>query len=394
MTHKLQYIGETPESRTSSKKIAFIITGLSTGGAEMMLLKLCSMIDKSRFSLSVISLRDHGTIGPRIEDLGIPVYSLRLRRNLPSITAFFKLRKLLADLRPDLIQGWMYHGNLAACLFPGKAPVCWGIRQSFYGLDKERRLTSWIIIVGKYLSRFSGCIIYNSKTSAQQHEEFGFVEKRTIVIPNGFDIGVFRPDRSSQSLLRKEWGLNDDVVLIGLIARFHPMKDHEGFLKAAALLLREFPNVYFLLVGNGVSTGNAELCKLIDDLGLSDHFLLLGERMDIPKITAALDIATSCSAWGEGFANSIGEAMSCGVPCVVTDVGDSAWIVGETGRVVPPGNPNALASAWKSLVDLGSEGRYALGALARERVKNNFSLDSVAAQYENLYLRLLDKVKV
>jgi glycosyltransferase involved in cell wall biosynthesis len=172
------------------------------------------------------------------------------------------------------------------------------------------------------------------------------------------------------------------------------MKDHEGFLKAAALLHREFLNVYFVLVGNGVSTGNAELCKLIENLSLSDHVLLLGERMDIPKVTAALDIATSCSAWGEGFANSIGEAMSCGVPCVVTDVGDSAWIVGETGRVVSPSNPNELAASWKSLVALGSEGRLALGALARERVRNNFSLESVAAQYENLYARLIDKVKV
>ncbi len=359
-----------------------------------MLLKLCAKIDKSRFSLSVISLRDHGTIGPKIEDLGVPVYSLEMRRNTPSIAVFFKLKKLLADLRPDLIQGWMYHGNIAACLFLGKFVVCWGIRQSFYGLNKERQLTSLIIMLGMYMSRFSDCIIYNSKTSALQHQEFGFLEKRAIIIPNGFDISTFRPDRSSRSLLIKEWGLNDDVVLIGLIARFHPMKDHEGFLKAAALLHREFLNVYFVLVGNGVSTGNAELCKLIENLSLSDHVLLLGERMDIPKVTAALDIATSCSAWGEGFANSIGEAMSCGVPCVVTDVGDSAWIVGETGRVVSPSNPNELAASWKSLVALGSEGRLALGALARERVRNNFSLESVAAQYENLYARLIDKVKV
>ncbi len=359
-----------------------------------MLLKLCATIHRSRFSLSVISLRDHGTIGPKIEDLGIPVYSIGLRRNIPSITAFLKLRNLLRDLRPDLIQGWMYHGNIAACLFSGKSPVCWGVRQSFYGFSKQRRMTNWIIMLGKYFSRFSNCIIYNSKTSALQHAKFGFAEKNAIVIPNGFDIDIFCPDIKSKSLLKKEWGLNDDVVLIGLIARFHPMKDHKVFLKAAALLHSEFPNVYFVLVGNGVSTDNAELCKLIDNLSLSDHVLLLGERMDIPKVTATLDIATSCSAWGEGFANSIGEAMSCGVPCVVTDVGDSAWIVGETGRVVPTSNPDALAASWKSLVSLGSDGRHELGVLARERVRNNFSLDSVASQYENLYARLIDKVKV
>ncbi len=394
MTHKVQRIGDNLESCASTKRITIIITGLATGGAEMMLLKLCSTIDKSRFSLSVVSLRDHGSIGPKIEDLGIPVYAIGLHRKISLFTSFFKLRKLLADLRPDLIQGWMYHGNLAAFLFMGKAPVCWSIRQSFYGLDKQRRLTSLVIVVGRYLSKFSNCIIYNSKTSARQHKELGFMEKRALVIPNGFNIDILRPDRNSRLLLRKEWGLNENVVLIGLIARFHPMKDHEGFLKAAALLLRETPNVYFLLVGSGVDTGNAELCGLIDDLGIGNQFLLLGERTDIPKVTAALDIATSCSAWGEGFANSVGEAMSCGVPCVVTDVGDSAWIVGETGRVVPPGDPNALAAAWKSLIDLGSDELNALGALARERVRNNFSLDSVVAQYESLYLKMIEKVKV
>jgi glycosyltransferase involved in cell wall biosynthesis len=203
-----------------------------------------------------------------------------------------------------------------------------------------------------------------------------------------------QPNRDSYSSIRKEFGLRDDVLIIGLIARFHPMKDHECFLNAAALLIRQFRNVRFLLVGSNVSEANAKLTKLIEHLGLDQHVLLLGERNDIPRITAALDIATSSSAWGEGFGNSIGEAMSCGVPCVVTDVGDSAWIVGETGRVVPPSDPNALATAWESLIVLGSEGRNALGAMARERVRNIFSLDSVAAQYENLYTSLIDKVKV
>jgi glycosyltransferase involved in cell wall biosynthesis len=359
-----------------------------------MLLKLCSKIDRSRFSLSVISLRDHGTIGPRIEDMGVPVYSLYFHKNMVSITAISKLVRLIRELQPDLIQGWMYHGNLAASLFARKAIVCWGIRQSFYGLDKERQVTRWIIRIGKHFSRFSNCIIYNSNTSARQHSGFGFVEQRSVVIPNGFDIDVMRPDKDSRFFLRKEFGLGDDAVLIGKIARFHPMKDHVGFLKAAELLIREFPKVYFLLVGSGVSIGNTKLREIIDDLGLNERVLLLGERMDVPKITAALDIATSSSAWGEGFANSVGEAMSCGVPCVVTDVGDSAWIVGETGRVVPPSDPNALATAWKSLIVLGSEGRNALGARARERVRNRFSLDYVAAQYENLYTSLIDNVRV
>jgi glycosyltransferase involved in cell wall biosynthesis len=394
MKYKLSHCTEAQESAVPRKKITFIITGLQTGGAETMLLKLCSKIDRSRFFLSVISLRDHGTIGQRIEDMRVPVYSLYFHKNMIPIIAIYNFFKVVKDLQPDLIQGWMYHGNLAASLFARNAIVCWGVRQSFYGLGKERQLTRWIMRIGKLLSRFSNCIIYNSNTSARQHSEFGFLGKRSIVIPNGFDVDIMRPDKDSRLFFRNEFGLGDSAVLIGKIARFHPMKDHRGFLKAAELLIREFPSVYFLLAGSGVSTGNTWLREIIDDLGLGDRVLLLGEREDVPKITAALDIATSSSAWGEGFANSVGEAMSCGVPCVVTDVGDSAWIVGETGRVVPPSDPNALAAAWKSLIILGPQGRSALGALARERVRNNFSLDSVAVQYENLYTSLIDSVEV
>jgi glycosyltransferase involved in cell wall biosynthesis len=380
---------EPLEDKIPLKKIVFIITGLTTGGAEMMLLKLCSQIDKSRFSLSVISLRDSGNIGPRIEKLGIPVYSLGFRSSLLFIPLIIKLRKLLYELKPDLIQGWMYHGNLVASLFTGKALVCWGIRSSLLDFNEIGGMSRWIIKIGKYLSHFPNCIIYNSNVSSRQHLEFGYFGGRAIVIPNGFDIGVMKPDENAYFLIRNEIGISGNVVLIGLVARFHPMKDHEIFLKAAELLLRELPDVYFMLVGSGVSKENAKLSDMITTLGLCDKVLLCGERSDIPKITAALDIATSCSAWGEGFANSIGEAMSCGVPCVVTDVGDSAWIVGETGRVVPPGDPNALAAAWKSLIAIGSDKRHALGLLARKRIRNNFSLDTVARQYEDIYFKLI-----
>jgi len=370
------------------KKIVFISPGLSTGGAEMMLFKLCSMLDKSFFSLTIISLSTQGTIGPRIENMGIPVYSFGIQKNASSIIALCKLRQLIANLKPDLIQGWMYHGNLAASLFLGQAPVLWGIRSSLDSLDYFPKLTKAVILLNKYFSRFSQCIIYNSKISAFQHKSFGFEGKDSIVIPNGFNANLFCADSGLRYSFRRELGLDDGTILVGLIARYHPMKDHETFVKAAAILLHECPNVHFLLVGHGVSTSNTKLCDLIRDMYLSNHFTLLGERNDIQRITAALDVATSCSSWGEGFSNSIGEAMCCNIPCVVTDVGDSAWLVGQTGRVVLPRDPNALAAAWKSLVYLGSDGRHALGLLARERIIHHFSLDLIAAQYTNLYLRL------
>ena len=163
------------------------------------------------------------------------------------------------------------------------------------------------------------------------------------------------------------------------------MKDHANFLRAAALLLKEFPDVHFILIGSGVDRENQVLHQLIQDLGLFNRIHLLGERSDMPCLTTALDIATSASAYGEAFPLVVGEAMSCEVPCAVTDVGDSAWIIGNTGRVVPPRDSEALANAWKDLIELGAKGREALGKAARARIIEHFSLDAVVAQYERLY---------
>ncbi len=372
-----------------------MITGLTTGGAEMMLLKLCSKLDRRRFEPCVISLSDKGLIGPRIEALGIPVYALGMRPGRPSLTGFLHLRKLVLALRPDLIQGWMYHGNLAASLVARSGSVVWGIRQSLYVLNKERVLTRWVIRLSALLSRrYPRAIVYNSRTSARQHETFGFDTFRMCIIPNGFDTLIFRPDENARINIRQELGLNDHVILIGLIGRYHPMKDHRNFLNAAALLCKEFPDVYFLLVGCEVTRDNPALSAMIAEFGLSSRVFLLGERKDIPQLNAALDIASSSSAWGEGFANVIGEAMSCGVPCVVTDVGDSPWVTGSTGKVVPQRDPIALAAAWKSLIMLGQAERQSLGIQARRRVIEKFSLESVVKQYEDLYESLIARTGI
>lgn len=373
-------------------RVTFIITGLNTGGAEMMLFKICSKLDRHRFAPSVISLSDKGAIGPRIEALNIPVYTLGMRPGRPSLSGLLRLCKLMLALRSNLVQGWMYHGNLAASLVAGSRAVVWGIRQSFYGLDKERFFTRWVIRMGAIMSRCPRAITYNSRTSAQQHEKFGFDLSRTRIIPNGFDTEAFCQDENARISIRQELGLNSNVILIGLIGRYHPMKDHRNFLNAAALLSKEFHDVHFLLVGHGVDTENSAMMAMVEEYSLADRVSLLGERNDTAQLNAALDISSSASAWGEGFANVIGEAMSCCVPCVVTDVGDSAWIVGDTGRVVPARDHVALAAGWKSLVMLGSVERQALGMRARQRVIEKFSLESVVKQYEELYECLITQV--
>lgn len=363
----------------------FLTTGLATGGAEMMLLKVCSRLDRLRFAPVVVSLGEKGVLGPRIEALGIPVHALGMRPHRLSLGGALFLRRLVRSVGPSVIQGWMYHGNLAASLAGGGKPVVWGIRQSLYDLRKERMLTRWVIRVGALMSRSARVIVYNSETSARQHEAFGFDPSLTRIIPNGFDTDVFVPDAGARASTRHELGLSENVVLIGLIGRYHPMKNHRLFLEAAALVGRECPAVRFLLAGAQTEARDPVVGALIAESGLGDRLLTLGERNDVPRLQAALDIGCSTSAWGEGFANVIGEAMSCGVPCVVTDVGDSARVVGDTGRVVPSGDAHALAAAWKDLIGLGRERRQALGMRARQRVIDKFSLGTIVKAYEDLY---------
>ena len=359
----------------------------------MMLYKLLSATDPSDFDSAVISLLGRGTLGDPIEALGVPVHTMGMTDALSLLASVGPLLDLVGRLQPDLIQGWMYHANLAAWLaghWPGsRVPVLWNIRHSVDDLSVERRRTAALIRVGARLSSFPVAIIYNAHASAAQHAALGYAVDRQRVIPNGFDCERFRPRASDRSDLRQSLGLAPETLLIGLVARYHPMKDHATFLRAAALLAVDRPAVHYILVGRDVSDGNAALRQQIQAAGLEGRVHLLGERDGIAAIMAGLDIFTLTSAWGEGFPNVVGEAMACGTPCVVTDVGDAAWIVGGTGRVVPRRDPEALAQAWAALFELGPEGRARLGQAARQRIVGRFSLPDVAEQYAALYQEVL-----
>ena len=378
-------------------KVLHIITGLFTGGAEMMLYKVLSKMDQTKFEFIVISLIDKGTVGDYISSLNIPVYCLNLNAKKFSLKPWLELRHIVIEFRPDLIQGWMYHGNFVALIAsffcPKSTVVFWNIRHSIYSLKYEKYNTALLIKLGKFLSGFTEKIIYNSQASTYQHKKLGYKSNKTVVIPNGFDIIKFKPSQKAYQEIRQELNLYDHALLIGLIGRYHLMKDHENFLKAAYLLVKNNPklDVYFLLCGREVDKNNLALKQLIRDRGLSTKIHLLGERHDIPRITAALDIATSSSSHGEAFPNVIGEAMSCGVPCVVTDIGDSAFLVGDTGKVILPKNAKALFRAWEELIKIGTEGRKKLGQAARTRILEHFSLDSVVSQYEILYQNVANR---
>lgn len=372
--------------------ILHVITGLNTGGAEKMLYRLLSATDRTLFAPVVISLGDFGSQGALISSLGIPVTAMNMTSGIPSVSALWRFAREVRRIRPDIIQGWMYHGNLAATLgsyvCAGHPVSVWNVRQSLYEVDKEKRLTRWVIGLSAKLSSQPVTILYNSVASAGQHQEFGFRKEKTRIIPNGFDVSESVPDGAARARIRGEIGVSDRVVLIGLIGRYHPLKDHVNFLQAAHLLAEHCADVHFLLAGSGLNWENEVLVKQIQSFGLLDRVHLLDERSDVAALNAALDIAAS-SSLGEAFPNVVGEAMSCAVPCVVTDVGDSAMIVGESGRIVPPSNHVALAQGLMELIDLGEDGRKRLGEMARHRIENNFSLDAVVSQYQSVYRGLV-----
>ena len=374
-------------------KILHLITGLSTGGAEMMLYKLVSKMDRNKFEIQVISLTDIGPIGEKIEDLGIPVRSLGIARGMPDPRMVFKLAKWFRRDIPDLIQTWMYHADLIgglAAKIAGGIPVIWNIRHSNLDPKVNKNTTLWTAKVCTKLSDWlPSKIVCCSYVSEQVHARLGYNQNKMVVIPNGFDLDVLSPDMNARKAIRKELELAEETTLVGLIARFNPQKDHQNFFQAAGLLHQNRPDVHFVLCGDGIDWNNSKLTEWIVDAEVKSVTHLLGHRSDIPSIQAALDIASSSSSSGEGFPNVIGEAMACEVPCVVTDVGDSAKIVDVTGIVVPPKDPQALAKGWERLIEMGAEARRKLGIAARKRIQANYSLAVITEQYEDLYHRVV-----
>ncbi|MBE0575226.1 MAG: glycosyltransferase [Desulfuromonadales bacterium] len=371
--------------------IVFIITGLNVGGAEMMLLKLLSRLDRNLFAPKVISLVAHPVMMKKFYDIDIPVTNLAVGKGLSLAKGLGQLLKILYSCKPHIVQTWMYHADLLGGIcakLAGNQPIIWNIRHSDLDEKVDKKST---ILTAKTCARLSyylpDRIVCCSETAKSIHAELGYDHSKIVVIPNGFDLNHFRPNSDARQKLRKEFGISDSQILIGLIGRFHPQKDHHNFIQAAAKLALRIKDAEFLLCGKDMVWQNKQLTEMIEGTGLRKSFHLVGVRDDIPALTASLDIATSASSCGEGFSNTIGEAMACGVPCVVTDVGDSALIVGSTGLVVPPGMPEALAKALLDLVNMGEVGRRALGCEARTRIENNFSLAKIVDLYQKLYLQ-------
>ena len=347
-----------------------------------MLYKLLVSMHDEGLNSMVISLMDRGKITERIEKLGVKVIMLGLAQGeRPSLKTIKKLKKFVASFNPDIVQGWMYHGNIAATLavflfdpMRKNVKLFWNVRQTLYDISNEKAQTRWLIMLGSWLSFFTHSVIYNSNLSAEQHCNAGFSKKKTKIIPNGFDLKKFHPDRNNSKQLRNELCISEETIIIGHISRLHPMKDHDTLFRSIECTLESLhgasskQKVIFLLVG------------VTSELSNNKSIRFLGEQSNIPKIMSMLDIVVSSSAWGEGFPNVIGEAMASGVPCVVTDVGDSARIVGKYGIVCPAGGYQCISNSVTQLIENKQE-RKRMGMQARKRIKENYSIGEVKKSY-------------
>lgn len=362
--------------------VLHLITGLEIGGAERMLSNIAGRTDRRRFRPVVVSMTGPGKLGPPLAEAGVTVRSLGLRRGVPDPRGVPRLLRIIREFRPAVLQTWLYHADLLGLIVRQFAPagrLVWNLRcTEMAGTAALCRLLAWS-------SAIPDGVIVNSRVGQLYHAALGYRPRRWVTIPNGFDTQSFRPDAEARRRGRAALAIPDGAVALLLPARYHPMKDHANFLTAAALLARRYPDVQFVLAGTGAGPDNRALTDAIAAHGLGGQVRLLGERRDLETLYPAFDIVTLSSAFGEAFPNVLGEAMACGVPCVATDIGDTATIIGNCGVAVPPRDPEALAAGWERLIVLGFEGRAALGLQARDRIVEHYGIARVLACFEALY---------
>lgn len=369
-------------------RVCHVITGLEVGGAE---LALCGLLETLREpENSVVVLRGASVLSGRVAELA-PLRHLDMHPGRATPGDVLRLRRALCDRRdkPDVVHAWMYHANLltALALTGLRVPLIWGVHHSLSDLASEKRRTRAVIRANAWLSRSPACIRYVSEFAAAQHRRFGFSGRRSVVIPNGYDTKRLQPDASARARVRQALDIPPAALVIGMVARVHPTKDHANFLQAAAQFRADHPDAVFVLVGEGADDANQPLLELIEQLGLRLQVRLCGRRDDIAALDAAFDIATLTSR-GEAFPNALPEAMACGVPCVSTDVGDAALIIGDTGVVVPPRDAGALCAGWAQLAALSASDRRALGLRARQRVIEHFARVAIGHRFAQLYREL------
>ena len=367
--------------------VLHIFTGLEDGGAEAALYRLCQADSDDEHR--VISLTGDGKYGPLLAAAGIPVLSLGLPRGSIRLRALWRLWRAVRNWRPDAVQTWMYHADLLGGVMArlaGVRNISWGLHHTALRPGPTSRKT---IMIARICSLISGTIPRNiiccARKSAEIHAALGYRAAAMRVIPNGYDLGVFRVDPTARQTVRSELGLPDSDKILGFVARFDPLKDHHTLLRALHILRKRGIAPPCLLVGTGMDKRNIEINEQVESLGLDGQVHLLGRREDVPAIMNALALHVMSSA-AEAFPNVLAEAMACGTPCVSTNVGDAGFIIGDTGWVVPPNAPEDLADAiMEALRAADSPDWQARTEAARDRIQTLFTIERMVDQYRAVW---------
>jgi glycosyltransferase involved in cell wall biosynthesis len=372
-------------------KIVFLCRSLEIGGAERQLVLLAKGLSQLGHTVIVSVFYPGGALEEAIRKAGIPVLSLQKRGRWDVVGFLFRLIKTLRKEQPQIIYGYLGMPNILTVIlkpFLKETHIVWGIRASYMDLKQYDCLSRFTYYLERRLSSFTHLIIANSRAGYAYAITRGFPEKKMVVVPNGIDTEMFCPDHKGRQRIRAEWGIAEEEMLIGIVARLDPMKDHMTFLKAASILIKENINLRFVCVGSGLPDYFKDLQSAEKEMGLNGRLIWSGAREDMPSVYNALDILCS-SSYGEGFPNVTGEAMACGVPCVVTDAGDSAWIVGDTGIVVPPKDSEKLAEGMNVMLRRLNDGNTDIKSKTRERIVSEFNLDKLIRKTSESLEKLL-----
>jgi glycosyltransferase involved in cell wall biosynthesis len=372
-------------------RLCVVITGLGIGGAEGALLRALSRFDRGQFDIHLIVLGREDGLASRFADIGVPPVMLGLGARRWPLRGIQRLLDAVRAARPDVIQGWMYHGNLAASFAAARlqraVPVCWSVRDTPDAAHGHSLFTRTVIrMSGWYVSRVARIFNVSARSAAYCVEHLGWPSARMEVLSNGVDTERFTPDLQARAATRLALHVPADAPLVGMVARWSPSKNHELFLKAATLIGQERPDAVFALIGKGVGPDNLELSKQAQRLGLAERLHLLGQRKDVERFYPAFDVSVLTSR-SEGFPNVLAEAMCCGVPVVSTDVGDARDIVGEGGRIVEP-TPEAFAAACLELLDEPT--RLHIGKTGRRHIQDRYGMDTMVKRMEHRYREIAD----
>jgi glycosyltransferase involved in cell wall biosynthesis len=368
-------------------KVLFLVRDLAVGGSQRQLAVLAAGLARHGHDVAVAVLYTGGALEGLLGDGGVRLLSIGKASRWHVMTPLVRLRRLFLSERPDLIYAFLpMQTTLAALLLPTslETKLVFGLRAGGMQLRHYDALNALTYRSEAWLSRRADLIIANAHAVRVDAIARGLPADRIVVVPNGIDTDLMRPDKEAGRALRRTWGVSDEAFVIGCVARLDPMKDHANFLTAAA---REDPGVHFVCVGHGPAAYRSELMRQAASLGLEDRVLWADEVGAMKAVYNAFDIATLASAFGEGFPNVVGEAMACGVPVAATDVGDVRAIVGGSGEVVPPRSPDLLCTAWQSLRQ-----RLAHDRGQRENVRAaivaDYSLAAMVRRSEDILIQL------